>query len=126
MMRDTQLRHERILFVQAQQSAVCNATHAVEARMARWLMFACDISGDDAMSMSQDRLARLLGVQRNSVSLVANSLMRMGVIRYSRGIIEVVDRGALKHFSCECYGMLKTQYDRLIRPASTPPADETA
>jgi CRP-like cAMP-binding protein len=121
LLRDAQVRHERILFLQAQQSAVCNATHTVEARMARWLMFASDISGNDAMSMSQDRLARLLGVQRNSVSLAANSLMRLGFIRYSRGSIEVVDRDALKDTACECYGLLKVQYDRLVGPASAAP-----
>jgi CRP-like cAMP-binding protein len=113
-LRTTLLRHEQVLFVQAQQSAVCNASHAVEARLARWLLRSRDLSGSDTLLLTQDFLAQMLGVQRSSVSPAANTLQSAGLIHYSRGRIEIVDLPGLRRAACECYGTVKAHYDRLL------------
>jgi CRP-like cAMP-binding protein len=116
--RTTLIRHEQALFAQVQQSAACNASHTLEARMARWLLWARDLSGSDTRPLTQEFLGRMLGVQRSSVSLVANVLQQAGLISYSRGRIEIVNLAGLQEASCECYGMIKAHYDRLLNNAS--------
>ena len=112
--RTTLIRHEQALFAQAQQTAACNASHPVEARLARWLLRMHDLSGDDTLSLTQDFLAQMIGVQRNSVSVVAHKLQQAGIIRYSRGLVEILDLEALNEVSCECYTAVRTQYRRLL------------
>jgi CRP-like cAMP-binding protein len=112
--RTTLMRHEQALFAQAQQTAACNASHPVEARLARWLLRMHDLSGNDTLSLTQDFLAQMIGVQRNSVSVVAHKLQQAGIIRYSRGLVEILDLEALNDTSCECYTAVKIQYARLI------------
>ena len=112
--RTTLIRHEQILLAQAQQSAACNASHTVEARLSRWLLWTRELSGSDTLGLTQEFLAQMLGVRRTSVSLVANTLQNAGLIRYSRGRIEITDLEGLRAASCECYGRVKTQYDRLL------------
>jgi predicted transcriptional regulator of viral defense system len=73
-----------------------------------------DLSGEDKMYLTQDFLAQMIGVQRNSVSVVAHRLQQTGVIRYSRGLIEIIDLEALKEVSCECYKAVNAQYERLL------------
>jgi CRP-like cAMP-binding protein len=107
------IRHEQALFAQALQSAACNASHTVESRLSRWLLRARDLSGDDRLQLTQEFLAQMLGVQRSSVSIVANTLQHAGLIRYRRGHIEITDRAALIESSCECYGTVKAHYGRL-------------
>jgi CRP-like cAMP-binding protein len=113
-LRTTLLRHEQVLFAQAQQSAACNASHTVEARLARWLLRSRDLSGSDTLALTQEFLADMLGVRRSSVSPVAVTLQRAGLIRYSRGHIEILDLEGLRNASCECYGTVKAHYDRLL------------
>jgi CRP-like cAMP-binding protein len=113
-LRTTLLRHEQVLFAQAQQSAACNASHTVEARLARWLLRSRDLSASDTLALTQEFLADMLGVQRSSVSPVAVTLQRAGLIRYSRGHIEILDLEGLRNASCECYGTVKAHYDRLL------------
>jgi CRP-like cAMP-binding protein len=113
-LRTILLRHEQVLFAQAQQSAACNASHTVEARLARWLLRSRDLSGSDTLALTQEFLADMLGVQRSSVSPVAVTLQRAGLIRYSRGHIEILDLEGLRNASCECYGTVKAHYDRLL------------
>ena len=108
-------RHERAVLVQAQQSAACNAVHPVESRLSRWLLHAADRSGGDALALTQDFIARMLGIQRNSVTIAAHGLQDAGLIRCSRGYIEIIDREALITNSCECYRDVKTHCDRLFR-----------
>jgi len=81
------IRHEQVLFAQAQQSAGCNASHTVEARMCRWLLRIRDLTGSDDMQLTQEFLAQMLGVRRSAVSLVAGTLQKAGFIKYSRGHI---------------------------------------
>jgi CRP-like cAMP-binding protein len=108
------IRHQQTLFAQAQQSAACNAVHSVEARMSRWLLRARDVAGSDTLALTQEFLARMLGVQRDSVSLVAHSLQQAGLIRYHRGHIEITNVEALMESACECYATTKAHYDRLL------------
>jgi CRP-like cAMP-binding protein len=90
-LRTTLLRHEQVLFVQAQQSAACNASHAVEARLARWLLRSRDLSGSDTLLLTQEFVAEMLGVRRSSVSPAANTLQSAGLIHYSRGRVEITN-----------------------------------
>jgi CRP-like cAMP-binding protein len=106
------IRHEQALLAQALQSAACNASHTVEARLSRWLLRARDLSGD-TLPLTQEFLAQMLGVQRSSVSVVANTLQRAGLIRYSRGHINITDLPGLIESSCECYSTVKMHYDNL-------------
>jgi CRP-like cAMP-binding protein len=107
-------RHEQALFAQAQQSAACNAAHTVEARLSRWLLRSRDASGSDTLDLTQEFLAQMLGVQRSTVSIVANSLQQAGLITYRRGRIEIVDLNGLQRNSCECYEAVKAHYQRLL------------
>ena len=112
--RTTLIRHEQALFAQAQQSAACNASHPVDARLARWLLRIHDLSGEDKLYLTQDFLAQMIGVQRNSVSVVAHKLQHAGIIRYNRGHIEITDLRGLEDASCECYKAVSAQYKRLL------------
>ena len=107
------IRHEQALFFQAQQSAACNASHALEARLARWLLRSRELSGGDTMQLTQEFLGQMLGVRRTSVSLVAHTLQQAGLIAYRRGRINVTDLPGLQEAACECYGTVKSHYDHL-------------
>lgn len=113
-LRETLFRHEQAMFAQAQQSAACNATHTVEARLARWLLRSRDLLGGDTLSLTQEFLGQMLGVRRASVSLVANTLQNAGLIKYARGRIQITDLKGLKKAACECYGAVKAKTDRLL------------
>lgn len=112
--RTSLIRHEQALFAQAQQSAACNAMHSTEARLARCLLRMHDLAGQDALHLTQDALAQMIGVQRNSVSTVAHALQREGIIRYARGLIEITNFAGLEDASCECYRAVRAHYRRLL------------
>ncbi len=95
-LRETLFRHEQAMLAQAQQSAACNATHTVEARLARWLLRSHDLLGGDTLPLTQEFLGQMLGVRRTSVSLVANTLQKAGLIKYARGRIQITDLKGLK------------------------------
>jgi Crp-like helix-turn-helix domain len=108
------IRHEQVLLAQAQQSAGCNASHTVEARMCRWLLRIRDLTESDEMELTQEFLAQMLGVRRTSVSLVASTLQKAGFIAYRRGHIKLTDPVALEDSACECYATVKGHYERLL------------
>jgi hypothetical protein len=112
--RSLLIRHEQVLFAQSQQSAACNASHTVEARMCRWLLHMRDFAGSDDLTLTQEFLAQMLGVTRLSVSIVASPLQQAGLIKYSRGRIQVLDVEGLKKEACECYDTVKAHYQRLF------------
>jgi CRP-like cAMP-binding protein len=114
MLRTTLVRHEQFVFVQAQQSAACNASHKMEARLARWLLRARDLSGDDTMAFTQEFLSQMLGVQRTGVSSIAHSLQKLGLIRHNRGHVQITNLQGLRDEACECYKVVKSHYDRLL------------
>lgn len=113
-LRKTIARHEQALFAQTQQAVACNVTHPIETRMARWLLRARDLSGKDVLPLTQEFLAEMLGVRRSSVSVVAHTLQQAGLIKYRRGLIQIVDLEGLQEASCECYETVKGHYDRLL------------
>ena len=108
------IRHEQVLFAQSQQSAACNASHSVEARMCRWLLHMRDLAASDDLMLTQEFLAQMLSVRRPSVSIVASPLQKAGLIKYSRGNIKVLDVKGLQKRACECYGTVKGHYQRLL------------
>jgi CRP-like cAMP-binding protein len=112
-LRQLMVRHSQALYVQAQQTAACNALHSVHARLARWLLRVRDLGGSDRFKLTQEYMATMIGSRRNAVSLVAHTLQQSNVIKYSRGHIEIADPEALKKSACECYGELRAQYQRL-------------
>jgi CRP-like cAMP-binding protein len=109
-------RHEQALFAQAQQSVACNASHTVEARLSRWLLRVRELSDSETLPLTQEFLAQMIGVQRNAVSIVAHALQKAGMIRYSRGHIEITDADRLLETTCECYRAVKAKRDRLLKP----------
>ena len=116
--RSLLIRHEQVLFAQSQQSAACNASHSVEARMCRWLLYMRDLAGNDDLMLTQEFLAQMLGVRRPSVSLVANTLQKAGLIKYSRGRMRLLDIKGLQKGACECYGTVKAHYDGSFRASN--------
>jgi CRP-like cAMP-binding protein len=108
------IRHEQTVYAQAQQSAACFATHNVEARLCRWLLRARDLSATDTLLFTQEYLGQMLGVRRTSVTVVAHTLQAAGFIKYARGKIQIVDPEALNDSACECYGTVKSLYEKLI------------
>jgi CRP-like cAMP-binding protein len=98
------------------QSVACNRLHHIEARFARWILMTHDrVLGDD-FYLTQEFLAAMLGVHRPRVSLVAGSFQQAGMIRYNRGHMTILKREALEEMTCECYGIVKTQFERTIGP----------
>jgi len=115
-LRETMASHGQALFAQAQQTAACNASHDVDARLARWLLRVRDLSGSDRFELTQEFMAQMIGARRNSVSIVAHALQQSNCIRYSRGHIEIIDIDGLNRSTCECYSAVKAQYQRLRFP----------
>lgn len=107
-------RHSDALYAHTAQSVACNALHAVEARFCRWLLTCRDRIDGDTVNLTQEFLADMLGVQRTTVTAVARSLQAKGVIRYRRGVVDILDRGAMRACACECYHAVKQTYDRLL------------
>jgi CRP-like cAMP-binding protein len=110
-------RYTQALFNQLAQHVVCNRLHQIAQRSARWLLLTHDRVGRDEFPLTHEFLALMLGVRRASVTEVAGRLQRAGLIRYRLGRIRVLDRAGLEAASCECYGVIKQEYDRLLGPA---------
>ncbi len=108
------IRHEQVLLAQVQQSAACNASHSVEARMCRWLLRMRDLTGSEELMLTQEFLAQMLGVRRTSVSVVAGTLQKAGFIQYKRGNIRLLDVEQLLEGSCECHATVKRHYERML------------
>jgi CRP-like cAMP-binding protein len=108
------IRHEQVVYAQAQQSAACNAVHTIEERLARWLLRARDLSQSDTLPFTQEFLAEMLGVRRTSVSTVAHTLQQAGFLKYARGRIQIVDLEGLQQSACECYYTIGRHYDMLL------------
>ena len=109
---------QSILLIQAQQSAACHAFHSVEARLCRWLLQSQDTTQSDTVPLTQEFLSHMLGVQRTSVSLSAHTLQKAGLVRYSRGVITILNREGLKEAACECYDVIREYIDHVFPPLS--------
>jgi CRP-like cAMP-binding protein len=108
------LRYTQALITQMSQTAVCNRHHSIDQQLCRWLLLSLDRLQGDELVMTQELIANMLGVRREGVTEAALKLQAAGVIRYSRGRITVIDRPALEKLSCECYAVVKREYDRLL------------
>jgi CRP-like cAMP-binding protein len=106
------LHYTNALVVQVAQTAVCNKFHSVQERFCRWVLMAHDRSDTDTVPMTQDALGRVLGSWRASVSVVAAAFQKSGAIRYSRGMIQVLDRKRLESSTCECYETISAAHSK--------------
>jgi CRP-like cAMP-binding protein len=114
------LRYTQALITQMSQTAVCNRHHSLDQQLCRWLLLSLDRLQGDELVMTQELIANMLGVRRGGVTEAALQLQKAGLIRYVRGHITVLDRARLERRSCECYAVVKKEYDRLL--PEMPPA----
>jgi CRP-like cAMP-binding protein len=108
------LRYGQAFFVQVAQTAVCNRRHNVDGRLARWLLMCQDRALSDELGLTHEFLSIMLGVRRAGVSVAASKLQAQGLIRYAHGRIHILDRAGLEAFSCECYRVVRREFDRLL------------
>jgi CRP-like cAMP-binding protein len=111
------LRYTQALITQMAQTAVCNRHHSLDQQLCRWLLLSLDRLQGDELVMTQELMANMLGVRREGVTEAALNLQRAGLIRYTRGHISVLDRAGLEQRTCECYAVVKREYDRLLPEA---------
>ena len=109
------LRFTQALITQMAQTAVCNRHHSVEQQLCRWLLLSLDRLSSNVLSMTQELIANMLGVRREGVTEAAGHLQKAGLIRYRRGRIQILDRRKLEARVCECYAVVRKEYDRLLR-----------
>jgi CRP-like cAMP-binding protein len=108
------LRYTQALITQMAQTAVCNRHHSLDQQLCRWLLLSLDRLQGSELVMTQELIANMLGVRREGVTEGALRLQKLGLIRYSRGHITVLDRPGLEQRTCECYAVVKKEYDRLL------------
>jgi CRP-like cAMP-binding protein len=111
---DAALRFAYVILKQMSQTCVCNHFHTIEARLCRWLTIMCERSGNRHLNVTQEFLAHMLGVQRTSIGLIANSLQRTGAIKYARGRVEIIDLERLRASACDCYRIVKEEYEKFV------------
>ena len=110
------LRYTQALITQMSQTAVCNRHHSLDQQLCRWLLLSLDRLQGSQLLMTQELIANMLGVRREGVTEAAGRLQEAKLISYARGRIQVLDRHGLEQRSCECYGVVKREYDRLLPP----------
>jgi CRP-like cAMP-binding protein len=108
------LRYTQALITQMSQTAVCNRHHSIDQQLCRWLLLSLDRLSSDELTMTQELIANMLGVRREGVTEAAGKLRDSGVIEYSRGHIKVLNRPKLEQHVCECYAVVKKEFDRLL------------
>ena len=108
------LRYTQALLTQMAQTAVCNRHHSVDQQLCRWLLLSLDRLASNELTMTQELIANMLGVRREGVTEAAGKLQEVGLIHYSRGRITVVNRPGLEAKACECYRVVKREFDRLL------------
>ena len=110
-------RYQSILLMQARQNAACHALHSVRGRLCRWLLQSQDMIGSATFILTQEFLSHMLGVRRNTVSVEAHALQQAGLIRYSRGHINILNRDGLEECACECYSAIRAETDKVMGAA---------
>jgi CRP-like cAMP-binding protein len=108
------LRYTQALITQMAQTAVCNRHHSIEQQLCRWLLLSADRLPTNELTMTQELIANMLGVRREGVTEAAGKLQGAGLIHYSRGRITIINRPKLEKRVCECYGVVKNEFDRLL------------
>ena len=111
------LRYTQALITQMAQTAVCNRHHSIDQQLCRWLLLSLDRLPANVLTMTQELIANMLGVRREGVTDAAGKLQKRGLINYTRGKITVLNRPLLEQQSCECYAVVKREYDRLLPTA---------
>ncbi|MCC5661286.1 Crp/Fnr family transcriptional regulator [Nostoc sp. XA010] len=114
-LRDVMLKYTQAYMAQISQNVACNRLHTIEQRMARWLLESSDRLASDELFLSHEFLSNMLGVRRSGVTETAQRLQEKGLIQCSRKKIKIIDPQSLEETSCECYGVIKDEYDRLLR-----------
>jgi len=114
MMQRLLLRYTQALLTQMAQTAMCNRHHTLDKQLCRWLLLSNDRLGDKELVMTQELIANMLGVRREGVTEAAGRLQKAGLIHYRRGHIEILDRKGLEDRTCECYEVVRREYDRLL------------
>ena len=109
-------RYSQAFHAQVAQTAACNGRHQIEQRLARWLLMAHDRADDDHFPMTQEFLGTMLAVRRASITIAARLLQKAGLIDYAHGRITILDRAGLEAAACECHGVVKREFDRLLGP----------
>lgn len=117
-LRQAAQRYLQAYLCQVSQSVACNRLHTTEARFARWVLMTHDRVGTDEFQLTQEFLADMLGVRRPSVSVVAGAFQNAGLISYTRGKLRIVDRQGLEQVCCECYGNVRSSFERLLSSAT--------
>jgi CRP-like cAMP-binding protein len=113
------LRYTQALITQMAQTAVCNRHHSIDQQLCRWLLLSIDRLSSNELKMTQELIANMLGVRRSGVTEAALKLQNAGLIRYNHGHIEVLDRPGLERHVCECYAVVKREFDRLLPDLKT-------
>jgi CRP-like cAMP-binding protein len=108
------LRYTQALLTQMAQTAVCNRHHSLDEQLCRWLLLSLDRLASNELVMTQELIANMLGVRREGVTEAAGKLQKAGLIDYRRGHIKVIDRPGLEARTCECYAVVKKEFDRLL------------
>jgi CRP-like cAMP-binding protein len=116
-------RYTQALFGQISQSTACNHLHPIEERLARWLLMCHDRMDSDSIALTQEFVAQMLGVRRPTVTVVVGLLQQAGLIETSRGVIRIVDRKGLEQASCECYAVVRRQFEQLLSDVPMDPRD---
>jgi CRP-like cAMP-binding protein len=114
------LRYTQALLTQMAQTAVCNRHHSVDQQLCRWLLLSLDRLSSNELIMTQELIANMLGVRREGVTEAAGKLQQAGLIEYHRGHITVLDRPGLEAHACECYAVVKKEFDRLLPYVAAP------
>jgi CRP-like cAMP-binding protein len=114
--RNLFVSYSETLLSQVMQTVACNSLHAVEERMCRWLLMMHDRAEGEVLTYTHEFLAHILGANRTSVTLAAQSLQNSGLISYHRGLMQVKDRAGLENASCECYAVVKARFDAFLTP----------
>ena len=123
--RNLFVSYSETLLSQVQQTVACNAMHSTEERMCRWLLMMHDRAEGEALTYTHEFLAHILGANRKSVTLAAQSMQNADLISYRRGTIQVLDRAGLEKASCECYAIVKERFDAFLKPPDTAVSRET-
>lgn len=118
-LQDLFVSYSETLLSQVMQTVACNSLHSVEERLSRWLLMMYDRAEGEKLTYTHEFLARIMGANRTSVTLAAQSLQNQGLITYRRGMMQVLDRAGLEAASCECYAIVKKRFDAFLTPPST-------
>jgi len=116
---DATLRFAYVILKQMSQTCVCNHFHTIESRLCRWLTIMCERSNNRHLKLTQEFLAHMLGVQRTSIGMIANSIQKTGAIRYARGRVEIIDLDSIRASACDCYLIVREEQEKYVAESNS-------